>query len=166
MSARYNDGRVWLDKKEVLDIEKNGGEEKNIPVQYASSREQHARPDFYQDLYKEAKSALNDYQSQLQEANFKIGQLESQLKFHAQTIEKEHMPTGSGRPFASEEVARIDGTKEIYTLELLRKEIRDREHDLELLKNTLAKEKTSRTIFAVLTYILLVLQPVFWYLLR
>ena len=52
------------------------------------------------------------------------------------------------------------------TVQLVRKELYEREHEITLLKESLKKETTNRIIFAVLTYGLLILQPIFWYLLR
>jgi len=181
LSARYINGRVLLDKKEIIRLRPILGGNV-IPTEYINTEPErptqitnsntNSRPttqnDFYKDLYEESKLALREYNQELQNSKFKIGQLESQLKFHTENPQhKEEITTQPTAQHVQQTHSNPGNShQDVYTLELLRKEIRDREQDLRLLKESLEKEKNTRLIFTILTYALLILQPIFWFLLK
>ncbi len=149
--ALSENGRIWLDKKEILSFsspEKTSRKmtmNRTMSIPTRSFKESGA--DFYQDLYGEAKRALGDYQQKLEQANYRIGQLESQIL----------------NPVAPKTIERRD---ESLSAEFLRKELQNGEKEMTVLKELLKKERTGRIIFAALTYLLLILLPTLWYLLR
>lgn len=142
LSARIGEnGRIWLDKKEVMDLPRIEPMPINIKRTTAlDSGHKSDNVNFYQDLYEDAKKALNEYQQKLEQANYRIGQLESRII----------------NPISTPKV--IERHDDFALIE--------REKENILLKEALKKERTARIIFAVLTYILLTALPLIWYLLR
>lgn len=153
--ARQEHGRIWLDKKDILHFEKGD----RVPVKVNMDRQTNivARPktapaantDFYRDLYEEAKKALHEYQQKLEQANYRIGQLES----HALH------PAANQRPL-------IERRDESVSLDFLRKDLADRDKEIFVLKDLIKKEKNNRIAFTIVSYLLLALLPALWYLLR
>lgn len=151
--ARQENNRIWLDRREVVNLPPPRTTRLNQPIDNKTFVTQ-TRPyqktneaAFYRDLYEEAKQTLNDYQQKLEQANYRIGQLESQ-NIHASPPRI------------------IERREDTFAAEMLRKEIQEREKELFILKDLAQREKTSRIIFAAITYILLALLPLVWYLLR
>lgn len=155
--ANVDNGRIWLDKKEIMNM-KNPAQV--IPVKTIDNRQPtlsaHSSPkakivdnDFYRDLYEEAKRALSDYQQKLEQSNYRIGQLESQI-LHPTTAPKviDHRDDSG------------------LSIELLRKDLAEKEKELEATKELARREKGSRIALSILTYILLGALPLVWYLLR
>lgn len=142
LSARIGEnGRIWLDKKEVMDLPRL--EPVPVSVKRTTALDSGHKDDnvgFYQDLYEDAKKALNEYQQKLEQANYRIGQLESRI-IHPSPAPK------------------IIEQRDDFSLI-------EREKENILLKEALKKERTARIIFAVLTYLLLAALPLIWYLLR
>lgn len=156
LNAYQKQGRIWLDKKNVMRFSEDGYVEKRTLVD--SSRAAHVAslsltpkptPDhgWYRELYEETQRILQEYQQKLQQANYRIGQLESPP------------------PLLTKNFDRRD-RDESFSLELLRKEMADRDRELNMLRELVKKEKANRIAFAFITYLLLILQPIFWYLLR
>jgi len=149
LSAHQQNGRIWLSKKEIIHFQKPEVDRRRtaslLPIY-----PHHDDDSFYHDLYEEAKHSLGDYQQKLQQANYRIGQLESEM-IH--------------RPGHTEKVLpeRHDTT---VSAELLRREVRDLEREITLLKESLKREQAQRRVFSILTYILLAVIPLLWYLLR
>lgn len=152
--AHTDNGRIWLNKRELLGfpVEKTQIRKPTIDRQKPKVIKPQATKkndgDFYRDLYEEAKRALQEYQQKLEQSNYRIGQLESQ-NIHPLPLPKitEHYDDSMSH-------------------ELLRKERLDHEKEIFMLKESLKKERTNRIVFSVITYILLILQPIFWYLLK
>lgn len=154
LPARELRGRIWLSRKDILEFRRSEG----MPVKTANDRNGFVttRPSttvkedtsFYRDLYEEAKRALGDYQQKLEQANYRIGQLESH----------------SVHPAAS--LKTIERRDDFSGNDFLRRELAEREKEISVLKDLVKRERASRIIFAILTYLLLILQPIFWYFLR
>lgn len=147
LPAREQRGRIWLTKRDIMEFRRDEA----IPARTTIDRPPFAavqNASFYQDLYEEAKQTLTEYQQKLEQANYRIGQLESH-SIH---------PTANLKP--------IEREKDFSSNDFFRRELADREKEITALKELAKKEKTSRIIFAILTYLLLILQPVFWYFLR
>lgn len=142
--ALSENGRIWLDKKEILAFDQPRKVMRNVAIDRGMSvpviRHAGHDNDFYRDLYEEAKQAVGDSQQKLQQANYRIGQLESQML----------------QPPSPKYIERHE--------DLIHD--REREKEITALKKIAKREKTSRIIFAALTYLLLALLPTLWYLLR
>lgn len=155
LSSRQENGRIWLNKKEIKDF---GKRQKFIAqptidtVSYVYSKSQDVRKisddnNFYKDLYEEAKNALNEYRQKLDQSNYRIGQLESQLLHSSsQKATEKH--------------------EDYFSMELLKKDLIEREKELLTLKDLFKREKTNRTILTAIVYVLLAMLPLVWYLLR
>lgn len=151
-------GRIWLTREGILEFRRVSAEPVKTAIDRTHSvalRQSIANApaaaahdgDFYRDLYEEAKRALSEYQQKLEQANYRIGQLESH----------------SVHPTAARPLERREDSG---NYEFQRRELADREKEIFTLKELVKRERASRIIFAVLTYLLLILQPVFWYFLR
>lgn len=143
LDARQENGRIWLNKKDIVTFTHptRTAERTSIDrpqmTRWTSAGKQ-GDVSFYKDLYEEARRALGEYQQRLEQANYRIGTLESQIL--------NVMPSKTN-----------SYTENPNTY-------RDRE--IELLKRLAQKERISRIIFAILTYILLGALPLVWYFLR
>lgn len=150
--ARRENGRIWLDKKEIKRSRHNDEsvQRQSIDRPYGlynpAQQKKEANADFYKDLYNEAKAALAEYRQKLDQANYRIGQLESQVL---------HSASQKG-------MDRHDD----FSSEMLRKDLMDRERELILLRELVKREKLNRVIFSVIAYLLLIALPVLWFLLR
>ncbi|MBI4994398.1 hypothetical protein HZC21_01985 [Candidatus Peregrinibacteria bacterium] len=148
LSARIGEnGRIWLDRKEVMDLPRLEPFAKISKTTKIDNRHSYDNINFYRDLYEESKKALGDYHQKLEQANYRIGQLESQII---------HRP-------APKTTERDD---DLISNEYIKRELAEREKELILLQEMLKKERLSRIVFAILTYILLAALPIIWYLLR
>lgn len=159
LRARQENGRIWLNKKDLHTFPQS---RQIIPVKIVKVASNTRTPSpvttrepdehFYRDLYEEARKALHDYQQKLEHSNYRIGQLESQTAhpLSPQPILQKH----------------FEHREEGPDLNGLRRELADREKEIILLQELVKKEKANRIVFAFLTYLLLLLQPVFWYLLQ
>ncbi|MFA5820535.1 MAG: hypothetical protein WC873_00215 [Candidatus Gracilibacteria bacterium] len=177
MSTRIVDGRIWLDKAEVLEVKAK--KEKPIlvekiklstpkmsmdddvdnmdTIEVVDHDSVHSHPklstprgrdgDVYENLYGQLKEELNEKQERLEMANYRVGQLEAQvrnsvpmLEYHRQNQEREKLET------------------------TLKSEIEDGLTKLKRLVNELKYEKLSKRLFLVILVGLLALQPL-WLLL-
>lgn len=150
--AYRENGRIWLNKADISKM-KNGAisivrqtidKPNNVHI-VSAGKKTGADGDFYKDLYQEAKKALEEYRQKLDQSNYRIGQLESQL-LHCSSP-KTHERTD-------------------FINDILRKEAMDREKEFMAIKELCKRERASRIIFSVLTYVLLLSLPLMWYLLR
>lgn len=146
LKAWEENGRVWFKKKEISKFSHHTPEYNRAMVDNPIAAPT-IKDDFYRDLYEEARRTLQEYHQKLEQANYRIGQLESQIIHPASLVTK--VP---------------ERREDFLSLEFFKKEISDKEKELAALKEFAGKEKTSRIIFAVLTYMLLGLLPVLWYL--
>lgn len=153
--AYEQNGRIWLKKDEIAHFSHDKkpvilrpvNKERRSPLVSTPA----ARPqemDFYKDLYEEAKRVLTDYQQKLEQSNYRIGQLESQI-IHPISISK---TTERHEDFAVQEI--------------IKRELRDRERELAQAKELFKQERAGKIAFSILTYILLAALPLIWYLLR
>lgn len=137
LSARIGEsGRIWLDKKEVMDLPRPKIIDNRTTIDTVHRTDDAS---FYRDLYEETKRILTDYQQKLEQMNY--GPV---------------MPIAHQPPQIIERIER----KETSLTE------REYEKEIHTLREALKQERISRIIFATLTYILLGLLPLIWYLLR
>lgn len=155
LPAYRENGRIWLNKEEVKNFNKIGKipERQSIDAGYPvyihqQQNRKTQEGDFYKDLYEEAKNALSDYRQKLDQANYRIGQLESQM-LHSTSLHKS-----------------IDRRDDYLNAESIKRDLIEREKELFILKDIVKRERLSRIVFAVLTYVLLAMLPLIWYLLR
>lgn len=162
LRARQLNGRIILHKKEVMAFGRAQVPQDLCPQRTALNPEREVArrmpqetvdAQFYRDLYQEAHRALLAYQQKLEQANYRIGQLESQLTHGPMPmkIEPKRLTAFQGRPQENAD----------HLLEL-----HEKEKDMISLKQEMQKERVTKIVFAVITYMLLALQPVFWYLFR
>lgn len=149
LRANTQNGRIWLNKSNIMNLTKLHPVTVKTPVDRTVDTRKNDDNKFYRDLYETAQHAIHEYQQKLEQSNYRIGQLESQVISHPAM----RMP----EPKHDREGANFD---------FLRKDLADREKEILILKDLARREKTARIVLAVITYILLILQPVFWYLLR
>lgn len=153
--AYEHNGRIWLKKDEIARFSRDktpvilrpvDKERRSPPVSTSAPKPQEM--DFYKDLYEEAKRVLTDYQQKLEQSNYRIGQLESQIT-HPVSISK---TTERHEDYANQE--------------LMKRELQDRERELVQAKELLKQERAGKLAFSILTYVLLGAVPLVWYLLR
>lgn len=190
LSAYQKNGRILLKRNDVIDINKNSLMIKHRPIvnenqknvirprpRYTppSVREinavvgnnpyiENSDSPFYKDLYEEAQKRLSEYQRKHEQLIERIGQLESEIHFSAQ---KNILGNVAHVLPVPQQIERIENNREErYKTEKMTKEIEDREKEVISLKEGLMKARTNKIAFAVITYVLLILQPIFWWLLR
>lgn len=165
LSAHEENGRIWLDKKEVINLPNAKEPDQRTPMDTVQPAHRqtitvHKSDDtFYKDLYQEAKRALHDYQQKLEQATYRIGQLESQIMHPSYPQQPQ---AGALQPKPIER----DYRSEMHSAELFKKELLDKDKELFLVRDEVRREKTSKIIFAIITYALIILQPILWYVLQ
>lgn len=153
LAARRIRGRILLSRDDLMRLKEGAPfsvpvrvvdteDQKNISYDTNIRRDGAARDDnpwtFYKDLYEEALRALDEKNRKLEQANYRIGQLESQVGSH---FPQKYLP-----------ISEPDGkAQEKQNIELMEK---------------LRKEKLNRNILAGILYVLILLQPILWYFLR
>jgi hypothetical protein len=176
LSSRLVDGRIWLNKDEVegyLDrehrglkvdsepvstyqlssdntIDKDDNTDDNVDKTDAFSAKTTTRKktgNTYKKLYEKLQEDLQEKQGRLEIANYRVGQLENQLRnsipllqYHRETsdrllLEKKH-----------------------------RSEIKEKTHSLQTLQRALRNEKAIKKVFAFFCFLIMALQPL-WLLL-
>lgn len=145
ISAHSEKGKVWLDKSDVIGLQ--GGTQIIVPKRAIDNRHSGNDVTLYRDLYEEARKVLYEYQQKLEHAHYRIGQLESH----------------NVQPILHKS---FEQREDFISAELLRKELRDREKEIAVLQQLVKRERVNRLVFAILTYALLILLPILWYLLR
>lgn len=155
LTAQRSNGKILLDKKQIMEARSRTGTARTpdtlIPVHIVRQArslvaEQGRENGVYRNLYEESRRLLTEHQYKLQEATYRIGQLESQITSHA------------NRTIAPENIRANDRWTD--------RELSDRDREITILKETLKTERAGRIIFAMLTYLLLAFIPVLWFLLR
>lgn len=156
--ASQQNGKIKLDKSQILNFK-----HEKVPVVKKMIDKAITRPAetihvesvkeniFYKDLYGEANRMLKDYQQKLEQSNYRIGQLESQIINHPAT-------------FAGPKI--IERKEDSAAMETLRRDLLERERELAKLKELIRQERSSRIVFSILTYLLLAMLPLVWFLVR
>lgn len=158
LDAKRENGRIWLAKRDVNQFpEQNALNvtpiiDKGRFVNMSTYGQKQLDVNFYRDLYEEAKRALHDYQQKLEQSNYRIGQLESQIMH----------PSNAPKIIEKTEQNKND----FQITEMIRRDMSEKDKEISSLKESIQKEKSSSAIFATLTYILLAAISVIWYFLR
>jgi len=103
----------------------------------------------YEILFKESKDELKEYQQKLEIANYRVGQLESQVQ-HS-------VPLWEHKAASRKAEARVEKIKSVAKKYL--KSVKSLERQLDL-------EKVNSKVYIVLLVIILGLQPILWWLLQ
>ncbi|MEK7528904.1 MAG: hypothetical protein AAB592_03985, partial [Patescibacteria group bacterium] len=105
LSARQINGRVWLSKQEIIDLKRgttflsseNEDATESIDLRAVPRieppRHEHREspdPGFYRDLYSESSKLLEERTKKLEQAQYRIGQLEAQSMSPHQTARSSH----------------------------------------------------------------------------
>lgn len=173
LTSENRDGRIWFTKA-VIDefssrqsrqsrhggvdnVDKSGSKRvdivDSIPVEDMDTvvrpkKKKSAEPVF-KNLYEDAKKKLEGQQERLEAANYRVGQLEAQLKNTVPLLTYEEERS------KAHEVQRE-----------LKDEIKDRDKKLTVAEKVIREERLNRIIIAAVLFIVLALQPVLWFLLR
>ncbi|MBP9718178.1 helix-turn-helix domain-containing protein [Candidatus Gracilibacteria bacterium] len=187
LTAVQKNGRIWVERKQVDNF---SAWDNAVPVTVVDTRAPQAqhiatpavtptinRPvtrtpevvnaqtnesHFYKDLYEDAKVIIRDYQKKLENTQYRMNQLESQIVSLQNTTQHT-----APQQIAVREIREVNdhGHRDDHiSLELLKKDFIQKEREFESIKDALQKEQTNKIIFAVIAYALLALQPVIWYL--
>ncbi len=122
---------------------------------------------FYKDLYEEAQKRLTEYQRKFDTATERMTDLESQiLKLSAQQISSAVQTSVQASSQTRRNIEGMDSHESRLEIELMKKEVSEKEKEISTIKSLLEKEKVNKNAFAIITYTLLALQPVLWYFLH
>lgn len=175
LSSRVVNGRVLLDKNEILAIKKGRHIDDMVDIDVSIDNIQDKQPEndidmstvrrktvstptwqdasamfeIYKRLYEEAYDDLKSKQIKLEAANYHIGQLEAQIHYSIPLLEHQR------------ETARLLGTEESLKSEMEQVELEARK-----LAKDLSTEKLSKKIYVVILFILLLLQPLWLFFIR
>jgi len=105
--------------------------------------------DVYEVLYKEASAELKDYQKKFEFANYRIGQLEAQVKQSVPLLEY-----------------RAESLKAVSRENTLKKIVQDSVRKSKSLERMLSLEKMNAKVYLILLFGILLLQPILWWVLR
>ncbi|MBI5413681.1 helix-turn-helix domain-containing protein [Candidatus Peregrinibacteria bacterium] len=156
IAAYQRNGRIWLNKREIVAFPKSQESfvKQAIDIRNTVQPRRTVSPiadiGFYKDLYEEAQRMIQEHQQKLEQANYRIGQLESQILNH--------------QPRQPNIIERR--TDDSAATEMMRRDIVSREKEIEVLKEIAKRERMNRLVFATLTYVLLATLPVLWYFMR
>ena len=103
----------------------------------------------YKNLYEDANKKLEGQQERLEAANYRVGQLEAQLKNTVPLL-----------TYEEERSKAQDVQRE------LKDDIKDRDKKLTVAEKTIKEERLNRIIIAAVLFVVLALQPILWFLLR
>lgn len=173
LTSENRDGRIWFTKADISEflsrqsrqsrhggvdnVDKSGSKRvdivDSIPVEDVDTvvkpkKKKSAEPVF-KNLYEDAKKKLEGQQERLEAANYRVGQLEAQLKNTVPLLTYEEERS------KAHEVQRE-----------LKDEIKDRDKKLTVAEKVIREERLNRIIIAAVLFIVLALQPILWFLLR
>jgi len=176
LSRKFQDGKVYLKKNEVVDLSKRRhrkvyGKAKEEPVRqepvYQEPVQKVAEPKivqepvseppsetritkekFYKEMYEEIKSELKMYQQKLEGANYRVGQLEAKLETAIPLLEHE-------RKLSLEQ-------KEVKQLKAANRETYSQ---LDVMQKEYESETLNKKVLLGVIIVLLILQPI-WLLLN
>lgn len=122
---------------------------------------------FYQNLYEEIKGELQEKQSMLDQATYRIGQLEAQLSTMIPLIEFQRQQKLVAE--TTETYQKAIENEKTKAKEVTNKLINEIEHREKILKNIEKEveiERFNKSVIAVVLFIILFMQPILWLLLR
>lgn len=142
-----------VDKAIILDSETGEIEENNVeaPVTQAISAKEAVggRDKVFEELYDLSRREVREYHNKLEAANYRLGQLETQLKHSVPLLE-------------FHEQSEVLREKE----EMVGGKLKHQQEAIEMLEVELKAEKLNKNIYIGLLFGLLALQPLLWLLLQ
>ncbi len=193
LSSIKSNGRVWLSHENILSIlkqmeadmvdmsthvswqhdsaAKTVDSDADIPLESeivddtVSSERQSRNP--YKQLYEETKVVLEEKQKLLDQATYRVGQLEAQITAMVPLVEfKQQQKLLAATTDEYEKAVREEEIKRERLAAKLLEQIDVREKTMIELDRELDAERLNKAVFAVILFMVLALQPVLWVLLR
>lgn len=195
LPAYQKSGRIWLRKSDIIELSKGTlvvkhvdtpaqnvirgtaargnsafssaptSQEISALIQNTHAPETESTPtvdtNFYKNLYEEAQKRLQDSQKRQEQTQARISELETQIVRVTTSQQGMLAANIAATPFVKQ-----NDSNESFKVDLLKKDLEVKDQEIKNLKELVAKEKDNKTAFAIITYTLLALQPVFWYFLR
>jgi hypothetical protein len=181
------DNQEW--QQTEVDTEKTNKQTQTDKVYYGTVKERASRKDklheddtdtthtqtksvnnktaFYQNLYEEIKGELQEKQSMLDQATYRIGQLEAQLSTMIPLIELQRQQKALTETTENYEKALLN--EKTKAKEVTNKLLHEIDHCEKILKNIEKEveiERFNKSIIAVVLFIVLFMQPILWLLLK
>jgi hypothetical protein len=175
LSAEKRDGRIWLNRREILALKKQkrlDGQKIVMSMDKMSSQdvddhiqdvntmattqiEQYKSPkqknenNVYKKLFEELKEELKIKQERLEGANYRVGQLEAMVKKTVPLLDHQRL-------LAAEKTQKLKLEKGIEELKV----------QLQKAKLKIKEENISKKVYLIALFIFLMLQPFFWLFLQ
>ena len=182
LSFEKRDGRIWLDKKEVLrarqripvdrDIDMMSSEMSSdkihiIPVDAPESSVHSGSSDFqtvYSRNFKD-ESPRRDTEEEVYKKLFE--QLQEELKTKQERLEAANYRVGQLESHLKESIPLLDYNREIAKereeKESIRKNLDAQQFEVEQLLNNLKEERFNKKVYLIILFILLLLQPLWFF---
>lgn len=188
LSSIKNNGRVWVSKADILslshrqtfdlsDMTRQHRHVDNIgdinvdrvvlEPEIITETRQETRVDTYKELYDSARIELEEKQKLLDQATYRIGQLEAQIESMVPMIEfkKQQQLLAEN----ADQYMKAIEEEENKRKELARQLIGEIEKKKEMITEKdkeIEAERLNKAIFAVILFVILSLQPLFWLILK
>jgi Fe2+ transport system protein B len=188
LASIKNNGRVWVSKADILslshrqtfdmtDMTRQHRHVDNIAdidvdtvihePEIIVKKQETTRDNTYKELYANAKEELEDKQKQLDQATYRIGQLEAQIETMVPMLEfkKQQQLLAEN----ADQYMKAIQQEEEKRKELARQLIGEIEKKKELItekEKEIENERLNKSIFAVILFVILCMQPVLWMLLK
>lgn len=150
---RHVDGVAARETQAIFDAETGEIEEtieKPIPVETAALSTVHSeREKVFEELYDLSRREVREYHNKLEAANYRLGQLETQMKHSVPLLEYHE----------KEELIREQEN-------LIEGKIKRQEESVQMMEQELKGERLNKNIYIGLLFGLLALQPLLWLLLQ
>lgn len=175
LSTERRDNRIWLDRKEILQIKNrkqvdsveddmsidfddrqyldNGAADvdsvSTSAAEISAKKQGKSAGSIYKKLYEETHEELGRARDRLEGANYRVGQLEA-------LVEKSVPLLDHQRLLGEEKALRLELEENVESLR----------EKLQSLKKQLSDEKFSRKMYLVILFVILLLQPLWLFLIR
>ncbi len=185
LPAYQKSGRIWLRKNDIVELSKGTPvlkhqESANVirgtaarsnstfhTVQTETAPREfvgvQADANFYKDLYEEAQKRLTDSQKKNEQEQSQLNELETQV---VRLTSSQQGIIAANIAAQAAPIVKHSDSNESFKIDLLKKDLDEKDRAIKNLQELVSKEKDNKTAFAIITYTLLALQPVFWYFLR
>lgn len=193
LSSVKNGGRVWLAKEDIMkEMRSNDVDNDDI---VSDIRRRYRQADNFADiinegvvvdekvhetmkrvptedgpykaLYEELRGELHDKQSRLDQATYRIGQLEAQLQSMVPLVDfKKQQKLLSETTEKYSTALRSEQTKRKQITANLMRKIELTEKNLVIREREVETERLNKAVFATILFILLAMQPILWLILR
>ncbi|MFA5855323.1 MAG: helix-turn-helix domain-containing protein [Candidatus Gracilibacteria bacterium] len=134
---------------QIFDTETGEIEENPVAVVHGAKAAESTREQVFEELYDLSRREIREYHNKLEAANYKLGQIETQLKHSVPLLEYQE----------KEESIR---EQEV----VITSKVRKQEESLQILESELKGERLNKNIYIGLLFGLLALQPLLWLFLQ